>query len=546
MARVFESAGVPYVFTLSGNQIMSVFDACHETGAELIHVRHEASAVHMADAWGRLTGQAGVALVTAGPGFANALSAMYVALTAESPLVVISGHAPQSRAGQGAFQDVAQAEMAGYVTKASWQVDDVEILGRQLAQAFRTAVSGRPGPVHLSLPADVLESAVDALPPVAQPEDFQPTLSLLDFRIAAEILEHLAAARRPLVLVGPMLMRGDGPRWMSEFTAATHVPAVAMESPRGLNDPSLGAFADALAQADLAILIGKKLDFTLQYGESPAFRPDCRVIQVDPEMAVLQQSNRTLQNGARLLVTELADPLPALQRLVHLAGRYEWTDGGWNQEVHDAIAYRPPEWDRIVSPEDGPLHALDVCRSVQKALDGGPDAVFISDGGEFGQWAQAAISAPHRLINGPSGAIGSALPFALAARLANPDANIIATLGDGAFGFHAMEFDTAVRYRLPFVAIVGNDACWNAEYQIQLRKYGAERATGCELLPTRYSDVAQSLGGFGAHVGRPADLEACLQRALECAQPACLNVAIQRRAAPVVRRGQSAAAAAEE
>ena len=164
----------------------------------------------------------------------------------------------------------------------------------------------------------------------------------------------------------------------------------------------------------------------------------------------------------------------------------------------------------------------------------GREAVLVADGGEFGQWAQACVSAPTRLINGPGGSIGSAVPFAIAAKLARPQATVVAMLGDGTFGFHMAEYDTAVRARLPFVGVVGNDQCWNAEHQIQLRAYGAARAHGCELLPTRYDRVAAALGGHGEQRTTRAELEPALERAAVCGLPACVNVAIERLAAPAV------------
>jgi acetolactate synthase I/II/III large subunit len=169
----------------------------------------------------------------------------------------------------------------------------------------------------------------------------------------------------------------------------------------------------------------------------------------------------------------------------------------WLDEVRAALRYRPPEWRSIVSKPDGPVHPVELCREAQKLLDA-RDAVLVCDGGEFGQWAQACLSAPRRIINGPAGAIGSALPFAAAAKLANPDAPVLAMLGDGTFGFHMSEVDTAVRHGLNYLAVIGNDATWNAEYQIQVRAYGKERAKGCELLPTRYGAVAAAMGAHKA------------------------------------------------
>jgi acetolactate synthase-1/2/3 large subunit len=200
---------------------------------------------------------------------------------------------------------------------------------------------------------------------------------------------------------------------------------------------------------------------------------------------------------------------------------------GWCEEVHAALAYRPPGWDRIET-----VRAL---RSLQPVLDAHAESVFVCDGGEFGQWAQACLRAPHRVINGVAGSIGAGLPFAVGARCAVRDAPILAFMGDGTFGFHPAEIDTAVRYRLPFVAIVGNDARWNAEYQIQLRTYGPGRLVGCELRPTRYDEVAKAFGGHGEHVDEAAQLLPAVRRALASGLPAVVDLAIEGLAAPVVR-----------
>ena len=177
---------------------------------------------------------------------------------------------------------------------------------------------------------------------------------------------------------------------------------------------------------------------------------------------------------------------------------------------------------------------MELGRAVQKEIEQAGDAILVADGGEFGQWAQACVNAPTRIINGPAGAIGSALPFAIAAKLARPGASVFALLGDGSFGLHMAEFDTALRTELPFVAVVGNDGCWNAEHQIQLRAYGRERAHGCELLPTRYDRVVAALGGHGEHVERTAEPSAALSRAAGSPPPACGNAMIERVAAPAV------------
>lgn len=483
LARGLAAAGVRQLFALSGNHVMPLFDAALEAKLPVLHVRHEAAAVHMADAWGRLTGEVGVALVTGGPGHANAVSALYTALEAESPVLLISGHAALAELGKGAFQEMRQAELAAPVSKASWTVQSAQQLGEDLSRALREARSGRPGPVHLSVPQDVLEAALDR----------EMSIPLAQTRSRIAFPAELLAAKRPLVVAGPAMMRDAGLR---ELEQASGVPVVGMESPRGVNDPSLGKLAQVLQQADAVLLLGKKLDFTLKFGA--AFAPGCRVMKADG-----------------------APELPGKR------GHF----GEWLEEVHAALAYRPPEWKAIGSKPEAPLHPVALCREVQKLLHA-PDAVLVCDGGEFGQWAQACLSAPRRVINGPAGSIGSALPFAAAAKLAFPHAKVVAMLGDGTFGFHLSEIDTAVRYGLNYVAVIGNDACWNAEYQIQLKAYGAERAQGLDLLATRYGAAATVLGAHGEDVFQARDLENALARAAADNRPACVNVIIERLAAP--------------
>jgi len=502
IARGLACAGTRYLFALSGNHVMPLFDAALGAKLPLLHVRHEAAAVHMADAWGRLTGEVGVALVTGGPGHANAVSALYTALAAESPVVLLSGHAPSDEIGKGAFQEMAQAEMAAPACKAAWTVRSATSLGEDLARAMRMARTGRPGPVQLSLPTDFLEAAVNTELPAK--EDFLPASSFPG--MDEEILHVLQKAKKPLLIAGPALGNARGRAVLREFEAATRVPAIVMESPRGVNDPSLGLLAEVLAGADVAVLAGKRRDFTLRFGA--AFAKDCKVIEAD---------------GG---VSDWLAP----------AARKTWAKSGWLDEVRAALAFRPAPWSALASKAAGPMHPVEVGRAVQKLLEA-PGAVLVVDGGEFGQWSQATVNAPHRVINGVAGSIGAALPFAAAAKLALPGSTVVAMLGDGTFGFHASELDTAVRGGLAYIAVVGNDACWNAEYQIQLRDYGAARAQGLALLPTRYDQVAAGFGAHGEHVECFAQLAPALERAAGAGRVACVNVMIERLPAPVFRRG---------
>ena len=528
VARSLARAGVKHVFSLSGNHIMPVYDAALDAGLAIVHTRHEGAAVHMADAWGRLTGVPGVVLLTGGPGHANGVGALYTALASESPLVMLSGHAPLRELGKGSFQEMRQADMAEPVVKASWTAEGSATLGDDIARAMRVASAGRPGPVHVSLPFDLLEEKTDAdaVPPA---EVFSaPAQPLVETAVDA-VLELLGRAERPLILVGSVMSNGRGDAVRRALSAAVGVPVICMESPRGLNDPALGRLAGVAARADLIVLLGKEPDFTLRFGQQPSIDPTCRIAVIDPEPYALQRAKDVL-GEARVVFAAVGDSIATAKRLVQQAAAPK-AKGRWSDEVEAALRFRPPEWPALAASA-GAVHPVEVGRAVQGLIDASPDAILVSDGGEFGQWAQACVDASTRVINGPAGSIGSAIPFALAAKIARPGAQVVAMTGDGAAGFHLLELDTAVRAGLPVVIVVGNDACWNAEHQIQLRTYGRARALGCELLPTRYDQVALALGCHGELVTTSADLPAALARAAASGKPALVNVMIERLAAP--------------
>ena len=527
LVQAIAKARVRNVFTLSGNHIMAVFDAALDAGIRLIHTRHEAAAVHMADAWGRLTGEPGVALVTGGPGHANAVGALYTAAMAESPVVLLSGHAPNNQLGKGAFQEMRQSDVAAPLVKAAHTSARAEDLAADFAAAFRLARSGRAGPVHLSLPTDCLEGNV-ALTNGPPADAFAKEPMPLAADVAHAMLTRLRCAQRPLILAGPSFMTRAGQAVARDLQSAAQIPVVGMESPRGVADPSLGRFVSMMAQADCVLLLGKRFDFTLKFGA--AFDPRCEFLQIDAEAAEIERTGRAV--AGRLSASALAEPLAAAETLRWTTRPEPAGKSDWFEQVRAAISYRPPEWATAKSSEPDRLHPLEVLRPLQTVLDAHTNSVLISDGGEFGQWAQGYLSAPTRIINGVAGAIGAALPFALGARLARPGAPVIAVMGDGTFGFHPAEIDTAVRCKLPFVCVVGNDARWNAEYQIQLRDYGRNRLYGCELLPTRYDCVATGFGGYGELVTSASEVGPAVQRAMQSGLPACVNVMIEGLAAP--------------
>ena len=523
-------AGVSRVFSLSGNHIMPVYDAAFGQGIEIIHVRHEAAAVHMADAWARLTGECGVALVTGGQGHTNAVAGLPTALAGEVPLLLLSGHAPLKELGLGAFQETPQVATAAPLVKSSRMARHTATLGLDVLRAIALAREGRPGPVHLSLPTDVLEA--EAAPP--GPAEVTPRVLDLAAETADAVMAMLAQAQRPLLCAGPSLNSPAGREALARMEAATGLPVLLMESPRGLRDPALRGATPLFAEADLVVLLGKALDFTLGFGRAPAFSPAARWVVLEPDAALLARAAAGL--AGRLALSAICDPLAGVAALT---ARATPSHPEWAHRLITALAFLPPEWAALEGAPAGPLHPATLGYALRPWLR--DEDVLVIDGGEIGQWMQAMLRPPRggaRLINGVAGAIGAALPFAVAASAARPGQRVLAVMGDGTFGFHMAEFDTAVRHKLPFVVVVGNDACWNAEHQIQIRDYGAGRAHGCGLAEaTRYDLVAAALGGHGEFVRRGDELAPALERAFASGKPACVNVLIEGLAAPVMRMG---------
>ena len=343
-----------------------------------------------------------------------------------------------------------------------------------------------------------------------------------DEEIAA-LREALGSAQRPLVLTGPLLNATRAGELVARLSDALGAPVVAMESPRGLKDPALGDFSRALGKADLVVSLGKAIDFTLGFGGQAVCDERCAWLVVNADAAERDRAHRNL--GARLVRCIAADPrmvAATLARSPRAADRSAWRD-----EVAGLIAARGP------APEtNGRITPAALCAAVQRRIDAAANPVLVSDGGEFGQWAQACLTAPRRLINGPSGAIGGGLPYGIAARKTCPEATVFVLSGDGSIGFHLAELETAAREGTPLVVVIGNDRCWNAEHQIQLRRYGPDRLIGCALSDARYDQVAAALGGHGEHVTNLVDLDAALDRALASNKPAVVDVAIEGLPAP--------------
>jgi len=512
--QALSAQGVRDIFALSGNQIMPLFDASLTAGIRLYHTRHEAAAVYMAEGYAQISGGVGVALVTAGAGLGNAIGPLLTSRASDTPVVLLSGDSPAGLDGQGAFQEMDQVALTQSLTKWAVRPKSVEDLFATITRAVEEAKSGRPGPVHVSLPADVLLAEGIASPVADVPNHGAVETDALS--------EWVASADMPLVILGPAMNDTRMPGLADALSDALGAPVVAMESPRGLNDPALGHIAPVFEQADRILLLGKPLDFTLRLG---AAAPNARWAVVNADDAECARAKRNvgdrleiaLQQCARATAERLAKNVPGTARLA------------WRETVRKLTEQRyvPPQDPSSMLPNN-------ITSAVQSVLDEQENPILICDGGEFGQWAQAGVTAPRRVINGVSGSIGGGLCYGMAIRAADPTATVFCLMGDGTAGFHFAEFETAVREDLPFIAIIGNDQRWNAEHQIQLRDYGSDRLHGCTLSGARYDEAVTALGGFGAYVETLANLPAAIRSAIASGRPACINVRMTGFPAPTV------------
>ncbi|XDZ66115.1 thiamine pyrophosphate-binding protein [Alphaproteobacteria bacterium LSUCC0684] len=517
-------SGTDTIFSLSGNQIMSIFDAAIDRPLSLIHTRHEAGAVWMADGYARSSGKVGVALVTAGPGFTNSLGPLYPLRQSQSPVLLLSGDSPVSKDGQGPFQQLDQSAVASGLVKQSWRCTNAARLADDIAGAIALARSGRPGPVHLALPEDVLTA--ETLPSPPSDESFLPENMPLTNADVHSILSILDGAEAPLILTSPMLHPIRSGDLAARLMKTLRIPVITMQNPRGLNDPGLGQIKKILKAADRILLLDKDIDFTLASGDEDVI-PAARVALIAAEAETIAQAS-TLISG-RLSWGCMADPISAAETLLDQQSKIKGPQK-WFETVRKALAERPKPPKAASSPV-----AWDFLNAIHQMTIGEEPPLLVVDGGEFGQWAQSVLPGEHMIINGLSGVIGGAIPQAIGAAMANPSRRVIAFMGDGTAGFSFMEIETARRLALPITFIIGNDRRWGAEVEIQLKKYGASRAEGCWLDDdTSYDRMAQALGAKGV-LARTADEAAtALAKSLKSGNTTVINCLMAGLPAPTL------------
>ena len=496
ISQALKGEGVEKIFALAGDHTLPLMDVMAQQGFQFIDTRHEQAAVDMANAWGRITGSPGVTMFTT-PGHANAIPGLTLAHHMESPIINIVGCAPQDRLGQGAMQEIDQVGMAKPVTKGAWLISDPYRIPEYFARAFRTALSGRRGPVHLTVPLDVQEAEVDeSRVRFYRPQEYRSTGQVLgDPARIKDALELLQGAERPMIIAGNGAFSASG-RDLQRLIEVSGIPLFTEDAARGIVSDSHrncfgfadGRVADAatfVKDADAVLFLGKRLDFTINFGGPPSFSQDARFVQVEPSSELIG-----LSRGVDVAIQ--GDVGAVVRQLAQEAESYEWKEHPMLREIESANRAQRQHLENQAD-DSSPIHAMSVHTALRDVLD--EDSCLIFEGSDFAFYG---------------------------AKLAAPQSKVVVLTGDGAFGFSGMELDTAVRHNIPVVIIMGNDSVWGIDYHQQIQLYGRSVAT--TLLPTRYDKMAEALGAHGEYVEDTNQLPGALERAFNSGKPALVMV----------------------
>jgi acetolactate synthase I/II/III large subunit len=521
-ARRLKAHGVRKLFTLSGGHLFSVYDGCRTEGVDLIDTRHESAAAFAAEGWAKVTREPGICALTAGPGVTNGMSALASAHKNNSPIVVLGGRAPQLRWGQGSLQEIDHVPFVAPLTKSARTVTATADIPRLVDEAIAVALEAPTGPTFLDLPLDVVfMEASDPEHPAAEPDP--AALPPADGGAIERVAALLGSVERPVVMAGTDLYWGHGEMALRALSEALGLPVFLNGLARGClpaDHPNFFSRArgTALKGADLALVMGVPMDFRLGFGGS--FGEDTQIVQVEPA-APDREPPRAV---AERLFGGLPATLAALREAALAAGSGPRQTAAWLQTLRDKEAEKRAAEESELNDNRAPLHPLRVYKELQEVLD--RDAVVIGDGGDFVSYAGRVFNTYEAgcwLDPGPYGCLGAGPGYAIAAKLARPEKQVCLLLGDGAFGFSGMEFDTMVRHDLPVVAVVGNNGIWALEKHPMEFLYGY--SVVAELRPgARYDEVVSALGGHGELVERPQDLKPALERAFASDKPACVNV----------------------
>ncbi len=518
IARALRAEGVDTVFTLTGGHIIGILDGCVQEGMRVVDVRHEQAAAHAAEAYSRLTGQLGVAIVTAGPGVTDAVTGVANAFYSYTPTLLIGGRHLKRQELMGGLQEMDHPRLFHSITRWAGTAWETPRLAEHVAHAARAAFGGRGGPVFLDVPMDVQLDMVDEAA-VHWPADYranqprQAGTALLD-----DVVDRLGSAERPVIFAGGGFAPA-GAADLVRLAEALGAPVYLNSRARGslpFGHPLLGVHtrSAAFAQTDLLLALGVDWDFRTGYGRK--IHPDATVIQVDAETDKIGW-NRPAHVGLE------ADPAEVVGQLAARVDRFGGL-GEWAAEIGRLEADKQAAADAEADADDRPVMPQRFARDVAEFF--GRDAIVAVDGGDIvsttAKWLQ--VSTPgHVLDPGPFGTLGTGAPFAIAAKVAFPDAVVGIVYGDGGFGFNGMEYDTMVRLGLPIIGVIGNDGVWN-NIKTFHRAFYPDRLVATDLGVRRYDQMVTGLGGHGEFVDRPEEIRPALERALASGLPSLVNV----------------------
>jgi acetolactate synthase-1/2/3 large subunit len=517
LARALTTQGVDTLFYIMGGPMIETESALIARGVRAIDTRHEQAASMMAHAWTRLNRRPGVCMGCSGPGTTNLVTGVANAFADAAPLVAIGGSSPRVYLGMEAFQEIDQVAVMRPITKWADRVLDARRIPELVETAFRQATTGRPGPVYLDLPGDILGESVEESA-LSFPGPWRPApRSLGDPAAVREAIAQLARAERPLIIGGSGVWWSGAPAAFQVFVEATGIPFYTTPISRGLVPEDhplafLNARAKAFAEADVVLAVGTRFNYVVQFGRAPRFARDLKVVHVDVNPAELGH-NRPVD------VPIAGDARAVLEQLVTEArGRIDPNRyAAWVGRLRSIDAEKQLEMNKAMSNDAIPIHPLRLCKEVRDFLR--RDAILVVDGQEilnFGRQSIPTFAPGHRLNSGPFGCMGVGLPFGVGAKVARPDTQVVVLHGDGSYGINAMEIDTAVRHRIPVLVVISNNGGWTADPQ------GTK--PGRNLGYTRYDKVAQDLGAHGEFVEKPHEIRPALERAWASGKPAVVNV----------------------
>jgi len=515
---------VSTVFTISGGHIENILDGFTEYNIRTIDVRHEQAAAMMAHAWSIYQNEPGVCLVTAGPGFTNALTGIANAFLDNAPLVVLCGRHPLRDDLTGALQEMNQIDVVKPITKWCATCYETKRIPEYLAIAFRQATMGRPGPVFLELPPDILFVSVDEKDvkmPVRKTHKSSTHPDASELKEAAGIIN---SAKKPLFIGGSGVRLSGCQDVLKEFIEKTGFPFVLLNNGRGalpdshpqsINDGGFTGVMTVAPQADVIIAAGVRFNWVMQ---ATKLFPDAKVVRIDIEEHEIDR-NRSSEVG---LVGDCGNVLDQLVPLVKKRDHGEWMTK--LKTAYTAFLTTELEQRKTVSD---PIHPNRLVAQIMEVF--GEDAFYVADGGDTAYYGLAGFTSSHPAgVLVPTGALlgclGTGIPFAIAGKLAHPDKPVIVLNGDGSFGFNSMEFDTAVRHDIPIICVINNDCAWGMIKHSQGMSIGKDRCTCAELGMRHYEKMVEGLGGYGELVTEDKDIIPAIKRAIESGKPACINV----------------------